>query len=201
MRLVLTAFAVIATSVPALAQPAPKAPPNVRGTIASSTASSLVIAGAAGTKTLALGPTTLYVRVLPSSLAKIDAGTFVGTAVRPQKNGSLRALEVVIFPKELDGTGEGFYPWDSGPQSMMANATVQHVGTSVTSVKGRTLALTYRGGSKTVDVPATVPVVFFQKASVTAIRRGAHVFVIPNPAHPSDAAVVAVGEGALVPPM
>ncbi|GAC1311528.1 MAG: hypothetical protein NVS2B3_05120 [Vulcanimicrobiaceae bacterium] len=201
MRLILTACAVVALTGPALAQPAPKAPQNVRGTIASSTKTALVVNGPAGSKTLAVGPKTVYLSVVRSSLAKIDAGTFVGTAVQPQKDGSLRALEVVIFPKELDGTGEGFYPWDSQPHSMMANATVQKVGTSVTSVKGRTLALTYKGGSKTVDVPATVPIVSFKKSTSSIVRNAAHVFVIPSRANASEAAVVAVGAGDLVPPM
>lgn len=201
MRILLAAVTVAVLTAPALAQPAPSAPKNIRGTIASSTTTSIAIASATGSKTLALGPTTLYLSVAKSSLAKIGSGTFIGTAVRPQKDGSLRALEVVIFPKALDGTGEGFYPWDSEPHSMMANATVQHVGTSVSSVKGRTLSLVYKGGSKTVDVPASVPVVLFKKATSAVLRRSAHVFAIPDPKHPSAAAAVAVGEGDLVPPM
>ncbi|GAC1301650.1 MAG: hypothetical protein NVSMB19_10030 [Vulcanimicrobiaceae bacterium] len=201
MRLLVSAIAIAALTAPALAQPAPKTPANVRGTIASSSASTIVVSGTDGSKTLSVGPKTLYLRVVKSSLDKVTSGTFVGTAVAPQKDGSLRALEVVIFPKSLDGTGEGFYPWDSQPHSMMANATVQHVGTSVSSVKGRTLALAYHGGQKTVDVPANVPVVLFEKASASVVRKTAHVFVVPAPSNASAAAVVAVGAGDLVPPM
>ena len=55
----------------------------------------------------------------------IKVGVFVGIASAPAADGSEGALEVVIFPAALKGTGEGSRPWNlSKPNSSMTNATV-----------------------------------------------------------------------------
>jgi hypothetical protein len=43
-------------------------------------------------------------------MADIKEGTFLGSAAMPQPDGSQKALEVLIFPEQMRGTGEGHRP-------------------------------------------------------------------------------------------
>jgi hypothetical protein len=121
---------------------------------------------------------------------------------------------VHIFPADLKGTGEGFYPWDKQQKSMMANATVQNVAARPSMMAnatvqsmgsgaaGRTVQLTYNGGTKTVTIPPNVPVVALRAGSKALLSTGAHVFVIASRDQSGLAAVaITVGENGVVPPM
>jgi hypothetical protein len=83
--------------------------------------------------------------VVKSWMDDIKQGTFIGTATVAQPDGSLRAVEVVVFPESLRGFGEGHYPWDLGPSSMMTNATIAN---KVQSTDGQTVPVSYKGGEK-----------------------------------------------------
>ena len=107
-------------------------------------------------------------------MADIKEGTFIGTATVTQPDSTLRSLEVVVFPENLRGFGEGHYPWDLGSKSMMTNATVAN---AVRGVDGQTVTVTYKGGEKKIDVPANVPVVAVVPATKADIMPGAPVFV------------------------
>ena len=65
--------------------------------------------------------------VLPIDPEAIQSGKFVGTAAMPGADGSLAALEVLVFPEAARGTGEGHSQWDLQPGSTMTNATVTAV--------------------------------------------------------------------------
>jgi hypothetical protein len=41
----------------------------------------------------------------------------------PQSDGTQRALEVLIFPDAMRGTGEGHYPWDLVPPGFEERVT------------------------------------------------------------------------------
>jgi hypothetical protein len=207
------AIAVLVLVTPSFALAANSAPLHVRGTIVSSSGTSVVVSTASGNDTIALGPQTKVLGLVPSSLLNVAPGDFIGTTVAPAANGSLTSLEVHIFPPALKGTGEGFYPWDTRQNSMMANATVQSVArqnmmahATVQSVgggaTGRTVKLNYNGGTKTVTIPPTVPVVAIRPASKALLTVGAHVFVIAS-RDPRGlvANLISVGEDGLVPPM
>ncbi|WP_342595646.1 hypothetical protein AAGT95_04105 [Salinicola lusitanus] len=89
-----------------------------------------------------IGDDTRLAAVSKSSLDEIEEGTFIGTANMPGEDGQpAKALEMVIFPESMKGTGEGDYPWDmprgateggsggeklggSGSGSTMTNGTV-----------------------------------------------------------------------------
>ena len=206
--------ALLLAAAPALAQAAPVQTVHVRGTIVSASANAIVVSTPTGNDTIALGKPLRLVGVVNSSLDKVTSGEFIGTTVAPQANGTLKALEVHIFPNSLRGAGEGYYPWDkqqhsmmanatvAAPalaQSMMANATVNQVGSSA---GGRTVRLVYKGGTQTVMIPPNVPVVAFEVGTRALLTPGAHVFVN---AMPSGAGLVAhavnVGEHGVVPPM
>jgi hypothetical protein len=204
--------AIVCTSLAGEMTPAAAETPaqlHVRGTVSAVAGNKVTIASATGPVVVTLGPKTRYVGVVPASLHDITTGTFIGTANVPGV-GAARALEVVVFPKALAGTGEGDYPWDlpagghrsamtngtieAPKMSSMTNATVSHVESGQT----RTMTLTYKGGTKVIAIPAGVPIVGIAPATRALIVPGAHVFVSP-PFTPARSIVV--GENGAVPPM
>ncbi len=132
--------------------------------------------------------------------AAITPGTYVGTAAVPQRDGTLKAIEVLIFPDAMKGTGEGHRPWDLTPESTMTNATVD---SAVTKVEGRALTLKYKDGEKIVIVPPEAPVVQLGPGTPELIKPGNHVFIFATrqPDGTLTAAGVTVGKDGLVPPM
>ncbi len=143
---------------------------RIRGTIEKVDDNILTIKSRDG-DTLTLHLTSDYTvgMVVKASLADIKEGSFVGTSAMPQPDGTLKALEVHIFPESQRGTGEGFRPWDLTPDSTMTNATVT---SSVSSVDGRTLMLTYKGGEKKVVIPPNVPIVMNAPADKSDVHAG-----------------------------
>ena len=53
--------------------------------------------------------------IVKASLSDIKQGTFVGVTAMPKADGSQSALELNLSRRR--GTGEGHYPWDSGPRA------------------------------------------------------------------------------------
>src|SRR6202790_733115 len=132
-------------------------PVRVRGSVVSLDGSKLVVHAKDGSDvTVNLADNFAALAVVKSSMADIKEGTFIGTATVTQPDTSLKSVEVVVFPDKMRGTGEGHYPWDLGPSSMMTNATVAN---AVKGVNGQTVTLAYKGGEKKIEIPADVPVV------------------------------------------
>ncbi len=140
--------------------------------------------------------------VLRIELDAIKPGSFVGAASMPQPDGTLTALEVLVFPEAMRGTGEGHYAWDLQPGSMMTNATVADVAT-LTQTRGRRVTLKYKDGEKTLLVPETVPIVTFEPGDRAMLIPGAHILLTATqqPDGSLTAARVVVGKNGLVPPM
>lgn len=196
---------------------------NVRGTIVSASPDKLTVQTATGKMTLALDATTKIAGIVPSSLDQIKAGTFVGIANVPGGDAS-SALEVVVFPDAMKGTGLGDYAWDLAPtaqggaqKSAMTNGTVKASSTGggaastsamtngtvkkTSSAQGLVLTVDYGKGEKNIQVPPNVPVVTFVPADATKLVPGAHVFVAPKAGAPTSAGFVAVGINGAIPPM
>jgi len=133
-------------------------------------------------------------------LASIKRGSYVGTATMPQPDGTERALEVLVFPESGRGSGEGHYPWDLQPGSMMTNATVAQI---VAVGKDRRMTLKYKDGETVVFVPRNVPIVTFEPADRAMLKTGAHLMLsaTPRPDGSLTAARVFVGKDGIVPPM
>jgi hypothetical protein len=114
-----------------------------------------------------------------AQLADITQGMFVGTAALPQPDGTLKALEVHIFPEAMRGTGEGYRPFPQVAQGTMTNATVTNiVGTQgAVTDDGLKLTLKYKDGEKTVVVPKGTPVVLLGKGDASMLKQGAKVSV------------------------
>ncbi len=107
LRTTLASASLLAMTAAACAAPQLE---RVRGTVVSSTDTSMTVKAQDGTtKTVAVSPTTKFVYVTKSSLANVSDGKFIGTATKGEPPV---ALEVVIFPAAMKGTGEGHYDWD-----------------------------------------------------------------------------------------
>src|SRR5262249_54404288 len=113
--------------------------------------------------------------LVKASLSDIKQNSFIGTTSMPQADGSLRALEVHIFPEAMRGTGEGHRPYDVHPQSTMTNATVDQV---TGAVDGQTLTLKYKEGEKKIFVPETIPIVSYVPGDKNDLKPGAKVYII-----------------------
>ena len=178
-------------------------PQRVRGTVASVEGNILTVKPKDGASiAIRLADGWGASGVIAAKLSDIKAGDFVGVASIPDKSDAegLDALELVIFPEAMRGTGEGHYAWDLQPGSMMTNATV---ATKVSGVKGETLTLSYKGGERKITVPPGTPVVTFAPATTADVKPGTAVFV---PAQKKDdgslaASRVLVGKDGTVPPM
>ncbi|AYG67796.1 MULTISPECIES: hypothetical protein [unclassified Rhizobium] len=138
--------------------------------------------------------------VVQAAVGDIKPGDFVGIASQPTDSGINGAIEVVIFPASMKGTGEGDRPWDSKPNSSMTNATVAN---AVTSVDGPTLTLTYKGGERKINIPKGTPVVTLTSATKADLKPGVGVFITGERNGDSTVSAdrIAVGLNGTVPPM
>ena len=174
---------------------------RVRGTVVSVSDEALVVKAREGNNlTIKLIKGWAVGGITTASLTDIKPGDFVGIASLPTASGGDGALEVLVFPPAMKGTGEGSYGWDLKPDSTMTNGSVSE---AVKSVDGTTLNVSYHGQSKKITVAPGTPVVTFTQASLADVRPGAAVFV---PSQKSDDGIytagrVVVGKNGVVPPM
>ena len=216
-RLGLALLAVVALTTSAYAAPERQ---RLRGTITASSSDTLTIHTATGDIPVLIGSQTKYLQVEKSSLSNIEQGSFIGTATKTVGSSQV-ALEVVVFPPAMKGTGEGHYDWDRIPDttasgatstdSVMTNGTVSTAPTTMTNgavaattAKGgaRQLTVTYNGGKQTIMVPPSAPIVTFAPGTVSDIQKGAHVFIIAmKDGDKVTANVVAIGQDGVTPPM
>lgn len=193
----------LAVAAAAFAQTQPGT--RIRGTIASFSGGVLTVAGAGQTYKITIPDNARIQWIVKSALSSIGPNTYVGTVATAQPDGSLRAVEVQIFPEALRGDGEGSRPWDTGPSNSMTNATVETIAPeTVDKVSGQTLLVKYKDTERKVFVPANAPVVTYVNADKSALTPGAHVIIL-NATATSDGTLtttgVAVGKDGLVPPM
>ena len=174
-------------------------PPRTRGVITAVSGNTVTLRSHAGTVTLRIADDTGYVGATRASLSAVKSGRFIGTAAVPQPDGTLKALEVTVFPESMRGAGEGSYGWDLGRNSSMTNGTIG----SVVGTSGRTMTVDYKGGQKKLTVPDDVPVVDLEPGSRALLKPGAHVVAFgPKGADGGvDAKRIIIGEDGTVPPM
>ena len=199
-RLLLSACVLLAFSGPrARAQTAP--PTRIRGTIAAVNGNALSIKSRDGQMLdIVLTDTATVATVVKTALADIPVGAFIGTATRKGADGKNIALEVLVFPEAMRGTGEGSYAWDLEPGSMMTNGTIKG---AVTAAAGRELSIGFKDSSNNVVVPPNAPVVTFAPATREDLKVGAPVFLAAtkNTEGKFTAARVTVGTKGVAPPM
>jgi hypothetical protein len=193
------AFAQSTAQTPAAAAPA-AAPARVRGTIDKVDANGIEVTTRSHDKvTLKLADDVSLTWIEPIAVSAIKPNAFIGTAAVTQPDGTLKALEIQVFPESMRGVGEGHRPWDLGEGSTMTNGTVGELK----GANGRTLTLTYKGGEQTVVVPPQAPVITYAPATRAALKKGAHVivFVSQGADGTMTATRIGVGRNGLVPPM
>jgi hypothetical protein len=221
------AASTVVISTAALAAPSPE---RVRGTVKAISGDTLTVHTTSGPDvSVALAGRTHYLEVAKSSLAHVDPGSYIGTATK-SIGDKLVALEVVVFPPSLKGTGEGHYAWDRIPDtalsgstttaSTMTNGTVSTtvpaggdklvnstmtngtVSTAGEADGARQITVTYKGGKQIVLVPPTAPIVAYEPGVKSDVTPGSAVFV--NGVRQDGkvtANAVAVGVDGVTPPM
>jgi hypothetical protein len=173
---------------------------RVRGTIVAVEGGSMKLTLRSGEAAVLKLSDKLGVNVIfPIAVEAIKPGSYIGTAAVNQPDGSVKALEIQVFPESMRGIGEGNRPWDLGPDTSMTNGTVGDLKVA----NGRDLTLTYKGGEKKVFVPEGVPIITYEPGSAASLVPGAHIIVFAEQA--ADGSLTAlrasVGKDGLVPPM
>jgi hypothetical protein len=210
MKSLLVAATLLALcGAPALAaspSPVPSGPVSVhvRGRIVGLAGNLLTVGAPMGPATtiVTLVPNFRVTYVVESSLAAIAPGSYIGTAAVPQRDGSLRALGVTIFPPGVT-PNPGTFPFDLTPTSTMTNGTIETIGaTKVDNAAAGVLSVTYDGGAKRVIVAEGTPVVKLVPADASALVAGARVSITAKKDVDGtlSAANVNVGKDGLTPP-
>jgi len=202
-RLLAGLAALVMALITATAAVAQTTPTRIRGTISAIDGKTVTIATREGpTVKVNLADNWTVNLVAPLTMADIKQGGFVGIASMKGPDGSLNALEVLVFPVAMQAAkpGEGHYPWDLQPESMMTNATV---ATVAAGGDGQTLKLDYKDGTQTIKVKPGIPIVTFLPGTQADAKVGAKVFV--GAAKAADGTLTAprlnVGKDGLTPPM
>jgi hypothetical protein len=172
--------------------PATDSVANIRGTIASVSATDIVITTDTGKVTIKRAqPFQVYDRE-PGKLADVKDNSFIGVTTVKQSDGTEQATEIHIFPEELRGMGEGsrMMTQNAGNGGRMTNGAVTGSrmtnGTAapsrmsngnVTNANGSTFVVQYAGGSQTVKVPANTPVTEI-KATSKSLAAGDQAVII-----------------------
>lgn len=179
-------------------------PLTVRGKIATVEKDALKVTTSAGDVLVKLPEDIRITGVEAAKLSDISSGEYVGTTAVKQPNGTLKALEVHIFPESSRGTGEGHRPWDLTPGSTMTNANVEKVEkVPVEKTQEQLLTLKYKGGEQKVVVPPGTPIVKAVPGDRSLLKSGTGVF-IPS-VRGADGTITATritaGIGGVMPPM
>jgi hypothetical protein len=163
-------------AVPAVAQAPQGTPARVRGTVVKLDGMMLTVKSRDGSDvTMELTEKTGVRTLVKKSLSDIKDGDYVASTGRPGKDGKLHAVEVRIFPDALRGAGEGQFPWDLTPDSVMTNATVSGV---TTMAKGETLKVSYKGKESEYIVDPDCPILAFGPGDKDLLKPGVYVVVL-----------------------
>jgi len=165
--------------------------PGVLGQVKSFTPGSIEIGTKSGNVSLTITqPLTTY-RQTPSELSQVTSDSYIGVASEEGPDGTEVAKQIIVFPPELRGAAEGSVLLDapSGaashsrmtngsvsvqpaaqPRSRMTNGVLQQG--SATS-----LVVRYQDGTRTISVPAGVPVTKVEAGAV-AIEPGGIAYAV-----------------------
>jgi len=174
LTLLACTFAIAATEAQQVAPPIS----GVIGRVQSFTGSSLDVQTSSGVVHVDVKqPLTTY-KLIPSDLSHVTSASYVGVASTEQADGKEVAKQIIIFPPELSGAAEGSVltdPPGATTHSRMTNGSVSRPAASHSRMtngtlqknSGTTLVVQYQDGSKTISVPANVPVMVVASEEVT----------------------------------
>jgi len=190
---------------PAEAAQSPQGKPlTVRGKIAAIEKDALKVTTSAGEVMVKLPDDIRVTGVEAAKLSDISSGEYVGTTAVKQPDGSLKALEVHIFPESSRGTGEGQRPYDLQPGSTMTNANVEKVEqVPVEKTQGQLLTLKYKDREQKVFVPPGTPIVKNVAGDRGLLKPGTGVYVaaVRGDDGTITATRITAGVGGVMPPM
>jgi hypothetical protein len=192
LSILTTGIALALLALPALAQapaapsmaPAASAPPaapagtptRVRGTIVKLDGNMLTVKPKAGANvTIAMAPNFRVSKLVKKKLTDIKTGDFVASTGMKHPDGTIHAVEIRIFPEALRGRGEGQFPWDLSPDSVMTNATVSGIAAAP---KGKTFTVTYKGTTSTYIVDPTTPIFAQEDGDAGLLKPKVYVVVL-----------------------
>jgi len=173
-------------TVPTLAQTPQGAPPQaaatqgtpmrIRGTIEKLNGQDLTVKSREGeAETIALADNVVVAYLVKKNVGDIKPGDYIASTGIKGTDGKLHAIEVRIFPESLRGAGEGQYPWDLKPDSVMTNATV---GKITQSPQGNVIKVSYKGTESEYTVDPTTPISANATGDRSLLVPAAGVFVI-----------------------
>ena len=168
-RLALASLGALAVA-PVLAQAPARL--RIRGTVEKLEGAVLSIKTADGSAMVFLAENTAVAALEKGSPADIKAGLFIGAGALPQPDGTLKAVQVTIFPESLRGAGEGHRAWDVLPESTMTNANITE---AIGGVDGATLTLAYKGGEKKLVLAPDTRILKLVAAGAGDVQPGAEV--------------------------
>ncbi|MGH6707759.1 MAG: DUF5666 domain-containing protein [Hypericibacter sp.] len=197
MRVLLVAALLAA---PTLARAADAPPTRIRGTIEAVAGDQLTVKTNQGEDlAVTMNADTAVHAITLAKIADIQPGRYVGATAVPQDDGTLKALEVHVFPPEMAGAGDGHRPWDLAPDSSMTNGVVGELVTS----NARTITIKYKGGEEKVAIPDDMPVVNIEAGDRSLLMPGVHVmiFAVKNDDGTLTARSISAGKNGIKPPM
>ena len=179
-----------------------QAPVRLRASIERVDQGSITVKERSGEIITLVVPANLVVsEVYPIDITNIKPGSYIGSAAMLQPDGTLKALEVLVFPETSRGAGEGHRGWDLQPQSTMTNATVEEL-LVVSGNASRTLKLKYKDGEKTLTVPTDVPIVTLKPGDTSLLVVGAKLFITAEIRDGKPTAIrITAGRNGFEPPM
>ena len=152
-----------------------QAPVRVRGTIERVDGNTLFVKSRTGEElTVRIADNARVTQAIRVPLEDVKVNSYVAVTAMPQPDGSQRAVEVMLFPEALRGTGEGHGPWDLRPQSTMTNATVAE---TVSGVDSPVLTVKYKDQEKKIVVPADAAIITVKPVDRSELKPGAKIFI------------------------
>lgn len=179
-------------------------PLTIRGRIAAVEKGALKVTTSAGDVLVKFADDVRVGAVEAAKLSDIGAGNYVGTTAVKQPDGTLKALEVHIFPESSRGTGEGHRPWDLQPGSTMTNANVDKIEAfAAEKVQGQLLTLKYKDGEQKIFVPPGTPIVKNVAGDRSLLQPGTGVYIaaVRGEDGTITATRITAGIGGIMPPM
>ena len=173
---------------------------GVRGEITGVSADSLKVHVNSGENVVIRLTADTNVRAVTlANIEDIKPGSYIGSAAMPQEDGTLKAMEVHVFPPELAGSGDGHRPFDLAKGSSMTNGSV---GDLVVS-NGRVLTVNYKGGQQKILVPEDVPIVNLTPGDRSLLKVGVKIvtFVTQGADGTLTAQSISAGKDGVTPPM
>lgn len=198
-KTLLAAALVAASCVLASAQPAETV--RVNGTIEKVDGPTLTVQLKGGAEQkLTLTGNPQIIAVVKASMSEIKENTYVASAAMPQPDGTLKALELRIFPESMRGVGDGHRPYAPVKGGTMTNGTA--AGATVTGVDGSAIKVKYKDGEKLIVVPPDVAVMRYEIGNAADLKAGAAFSVLAATKKPDgtlEAARINVGRDGVVP--